>query len=196
MNIKKIYIDVETTGVDYKTNGLIQIAGLIEIDGEEKETFDILMQPFNNKVITDKALEVNGRTIEEIKTFDQPQIAHKKLINILDQYVDRYNKRDKFLFHAYIPGDGDFDGSFLRQFFLDCGNNYYGSYFFTPAIDISSICAIALSDKRSELENFKLETVARCLGIEINKDQIHNAVEDIRISKKVLDKSLEIINGN
>jgi uncharacterized protein YprB with RNaseH-like and TPR domain len=42
-----LFIDIESTGLDPKRNGIIQIAGIIEINGEVKEKFQI----FNNLVI-------------------------------------------------------------------------------------------------------------------------------------------------
>lgn len=39
--MKLLYIDTETTGVDPMQNGIVQISGCIEVDGELKEEFDL-----------------------------------------------------------------------------------------------------------------------------------------------------------
>ena len=43
MNI--LWVDVETTGLDRHRHGIIQIAGMVEVDGEVVETFDLRMNP-------------------------------------------------------------------------------------------------------------------------------------------------------
>lgn len=44
---KIIYLDTETTGLDKEKNDVIQVAGIIEIDGKEVERFNIFCQPFS-----------------------------------------------------------------------------------------------------------------------------------------------------
>ena len=54
--MKIAYIDVETTGLDPKVNGIYQIGGIIEIDGEAVNEFGILMQPHEDDEVDPKAL--------------------------------------------------------------------------------------------------------------------------------------------
>jgi DNA polymerase-3 subunit epsilon len=42
--MKYFFFDLETTGTKYWKNGIHQISGLIEIDGEIKEKFDFREQ--------------------------------------------------------------------------------------------------------------------------------------------------------
>ena len=53
---KLLYFDTETTGLDPVRNGIIQIAGIIVIDGEVKEEFNIKMQPHENDEITQRRI--------------------------------------------------------------------------------------------------------------------------------------------
>lgn len=48
---KILFYDLETTGVMYWKNGIHQISGIIDIDGEIKETFNFKMQPNPNAVM-------------------------------------------------------------------------------------------------------------------------------------------------
>ena len=49
MELKKIlYIDTETGGVDFQNSALIQLSGIIEIDGIEQERFNFYVKPFGN----------------------------------------------------------------------------------------------------------------------------------------------------
>ena len=53
--MKFIFIDVETTGIASPQSGLIQLAGVIEIDGEEKQSFNFRIRPFPNDEISEEA---------------------------------------------------------------------------------------------------------------------------------------------
>ena len=70
MRDKKIlWVDTETTGTDPGKNGIIQLAGVLEINGHEISSFDLKIRPFAEDVIEDTALAVNGFTREELAGF-------------------------------------------------------------------------------------------------------------------------------
>ena len=78
MRDKKIlWVDTETTGTDPGKNGIIQLAGVLEINGHETTRFDFKIRPFADDVIEDTALAVNGFTREELAGFMPPHDAHK-----------------------------------------------------------------------------------------------------------------------
>ena len=96
-----------------------------------------------------------------------------------------WDKTDKFHVVGY---NSRFDEDFFRQFFRNCSEtqkdyqygNGYGSYFWTPSIDVMQIAARKLMGKRGELllPNFKLQTVCKAFGIE--ETDWHNALADIK----------------
>ena len=52
MRDKKIlWVDTETTGTDPGKNGIIQLAGVLEINGQEISSFDYKIRPFAEDVI-------------------------------------------------------------------------------------------------------------------------------------------------
>ena len=65
--VKKIFYDLETTGVDHRRNGIHQLAGCIEIDGEIVESFNFKVAP--NLKLMSVAREV-GILIDESKLHD------------------------------------------------------------------------------------------------------------------------------
>ncbi|MDD5359874.1 MAG: exonuclease domain-containing protein, partial [Sulfurovaceae bacterium] len=70
--MKIAYIDTETTGLDAKKHGIVQLACLIVEDHKIIDEIVLLIDPFSYKencVCDDKALEINGRTLEEIEHF-------------------------------------------------------------------------------------------------------------------------------
>ena len=88
--MKIIYLDVETGGLNCEINPLLQLSGLIEIDGKVKEKFDMLIKPFKNSKIDQEALIVQNKTMEYIDKFHllEDTEAYLKFLKILDKYID------------------------------------------------------------------------------------------------------------
>ena len=111
-DIKLLYFDTETTGIDPIINDIIQISGIVEINDEVKEEFNFKVQPHSYENISKEALEVNGITIEQMKEYPTPQEVLSKLIKIFDKYVFKFNKADKFF---PVGHNIRFDVDFLFQ---------------------------------------------------------------------------------
>ena len=58
---KLLHLDVETTGLYAPGAGLVQVAGIVEIDGEEVETFDLRCRPFPGDLLNKDALQIIGK---------------------------------------------------------------------------------------------------------------------------------------
>jgi len=177
MNKKVFWFDVETTGLDPEQQDIIQLAFMIEIDDKIVEQHDMLMQPFNYNTISQEALDVHGRTIEEIKTYPDPHKTYTDLISILEKYVDRYNKEDKFNHACY---NSRFDLEFLKQFFIKNKDQYFGSWFNYKAIDPLSLLHILDGIGKISLTNYKLETVCKHFNIPLDA---HDALSDITATR-------------
>jgi DNA polymerase-3 subunit epsilon len=185
--MKKVaYIDVETTGVNFYSCGVVQIAMIIEIGGQLKEALNLRCRPFPNDVIMPSALEVLGKTEEELQAEQDPVNAHRALLDIMDKYVDRYDREDKFWFIGY---NSYFDDQFLRKWFRQCGDPYYGSWFFWPALDVAQIAAQYLYLDRPTMPNFKLGTVAKQLGIQVKEEDLHDAMIDVQVTRDIYYKT-------
>lgn len=181
--MKKLYLDCETTGLDPKQNGLIQLACIVEIDGAEKEAFVQTCHPFLRDTIDDGALACNGLMKEQISKFLDPSTAKNLFVRFLESHVSKFDKSDKFHLIAY---NARFDYDFLRAWFEKCNDKYFGSWFFFPPLDVMNLAAWLLVDKRSELPNFKLGTVAKFLGIEVDTEKQHDALYDVRLMMQAL----------
>jgi DNA polymerase-3 subunit epsilon len=68
---KRIYIDVETTGLKSSIHRVTQLSAIVEINGVRK------------------------------KTVDYKKNIYKQLLKLLDSYIDKYNPKDKFYFIGY-----------------------------------------------------------------------------------------------
>lgn len=192
--MKLLFGDLETSGVDVGKHGILQLAAILEIDGEEVERFETRMKPFPDQVIEPKALETNGITMEEIEKYAPPEAGHRAFVEWLGRHVDRYNRYDKMFLVAYNAG---FDDSFMRAWFKRCGDNYYGSFFCWPPIDVAVLAAQRLLSARMSLPDFKLGTVAQYLGIDLNDfpgtvvARLHDAMFDADLARGVYKKVAE-----
>lgn len=186
--MKIIYYDTETSGLDPIQNDILTLAGIIEIDGEVKEEFYLEMQPFNYENISKEALEVNGLTLEQIKTFQTPQEAHKKLLSIFSKYINKYNKLDKLTAIGHNIG---FDIRFLDSLFRKCGDKYFGSWIDYHYIDTMAILNLLKFKKAIQIENVKLVTAAKHFGVELT--EAHNAMADIKATRELFQKLVERI---
>jgi len=180
---KIIYLDTETTGLDKEKNDIVQVAGIIEIDGVEKEKFDFKCQPFDWNNVSQDALDIQGRTIEELKTYPKPQDTYKEFIKILSKYVDKFNKNDKF----YIAGQNvKFDLDFLHSWAKKCGDKYLGSFFYWYCIDLLVLASAFRAWGFIDTPTLKLCDI--CNVLDVNIENAHDAMADIKATKMCLGK--------
>jgi len=189
--IKYCYLDVETSGLDPDKNGLLQIGCILEVGGFEKE-FSLKCRPFETDEVDQDALQVTGFTRDEIMTWPSPASTYGILIEQLSHFVDRYDRRDKFLFVGY---NSTFDERFMRQFFRKNGNKFFGSYFHFPTIDVMTLAAYYLRESRHTMNDFKLMTVASAMGIHIDMCKAHDALYDIKITRELYKKMSNMFKG-
>lgn len=188
--MKNIYIDVETGGLDPKVNPILQLSGSIEIDGEIMESFDYFMQPFRGEMLVDEALAVTGMTVEQIKTFPKPAVVYEQFIDLLDKYINKWDKNDKFYFIAF---NSDFDESHVREWLIKNAKtekdkkygNFYGSYVANPSICVLKMAAMYLRDERHKLSNLKLKTVYEYLFPDGEITEWHNSAADIKATRDI-----------
>lgn len=185
--MKILWYDTETTGLT-ENSAMFQISGVIEIDGEEKEEFDIFCKPHEGADISEQALEVTGMSREELESFQSPKKAYDELVEIFSKYIDKFNKDDKFV----IAGQNvKFDIDVLNRFFRRNNDNYLGSFLnYKQVFDTLSIyMALEIADVVPKLENHKLETICKIMEVELSN--AHNSLADVKATKEVGDKLLQ-----
>ena len=98
-----------------------------------KEEFDIKVGIFEGQEVDEQAAKLQGYTLDEfrrlVESFRMPAVADEiyepplkaygKLKAILDSYIDKYDRSDKFIVAGYNVG---FDISFLEAFFGRMGD--------------------------------------------------------------------------
>jgi DNA polymerase III subunit epsilon len=180
---KLIFYDLETTGLNPEQNGIHQISGCIEIDGEEKKCFDFKVAPNPKLIISEEALKVSNKTKEEVMAYPNMEVIYKQFTDLLGKYVDKYDKKDKFFLVGY--NNASFDNQFLRNWFLQNNDKYFGSWFWANALDVYVLATQKLLKERKEMLDFKLSTVCSHVGITINEGKLHDANYDIELTRKL-----------
>jgi DNA polymerase-3 subunit epsilon len=192
--MKLFIFDLETTGLFAANCGVHQLAGaIIEIqpDGCLKfcESFNYKVKPFIGKRIYPSALEVGGLTYDTIASYGEPLAIFQEFRRTLEKHVKKFDNEDKMTLVGY--NNMHFDNEFLRQWFLDCGEKYFGSYFWSNSIDVMSEASRVLINLRPLMPNFKLGTVAKTLGIAVSEEDLHDGLYDVRLTYKILSYCLK-----
>lgn len=183
MSVIKVFYDVETTGENANKHSLHQVAGLIEVDGEIKERFNFYSRPHSKAKIEDEALKCSGVTEEQIMSYPPMEKAQKDFCKLISKYIDKYDPKDK----AWLVGYNNrgFDDKFLRMWFQLCGDNYFGSWFWSDSRDVLVLASEYLENVRSQIKGFQLHTVAEFLGIEVDESRLHDARYDVELTYKI-----------
>lgn len=177
---KILWLDLETTGIDCIKNGIIQISGMVEINKEIKEEFNIFSNVFPTDIVNEAALAISGHTKEDLLTFPDPTISFRKFINILGKYVDKFDSNDKFIIAGYNVG---FDKNFIWEHSKKCGEKYFGSFVRGYYLDvIQYILFYAYQHNDFKPDDYKLSTIAQYLNIELDA---HNAIADIKATRQI-----------
>lgn len=178
--VKTCWIDVETTGLIPTRQDIIQLAGIIEINGVAQEEFEFKCQPYSYDNVEQKALDVHGYSIPEIRMFPEPRGVKKEFEALLGKYVNKFDRQDKFVFAGY---NTPFDFGFVSNWFKKAGDTYFGSWFEYKQVDVYPLFySFAQAMNLTYLPNHKLETAAKHFGIPI---QAHDALSDIRATRMV-----------
>lgn len=155
----------------------------MDIDGQEAERFDIRLAPNPAATIEQEALDVAGVTLEQVQSYQPMEEGYRQLVGILSKYVNKFDKRDKMYLVGY--NNAGFDNNFLRALFQQCGDKYFGSWFYPNCMDVYVMVTPFLMGVRNDMENFKLMTVARTMGIDIDENKLHDATYDIELTRDI-----------
>jgi len=186
--INNLWIDIETTGLDYNNDTIIELACIYNYT-----EFHEYCLPAKKPEIWEEISELTGLTWEFLEQNGvSEEILYHKFLKFLDSKIDKYNKTEKLIFSGY---KADFDKEFIRKLFIKNNNNFLGSYFLNINLDIMSIIAHYITQKQiTEIfENYKLKTV--CDFFKINF-KAHSALEDIKATKKIYEIMVKNENNN
>ena len=177
---KLLYIDTETTGLYPNKHGLTQVAAIIVIDGEEKERIDLPINPSTYRtftpIIDDKALEIQGRTRDQLSLNESSHYQFGEFVSILKEHLEEDEK-------IQIAGyNTSFDIGFVKAWFRD-NNASFSDYFTYKDVDVFALVKhLRLLGLLDGCENDKLSTVCEFYGIELDA---HDAMNDIVATREL-----------
>jgi DNA polymerase III epsilon subunit family exonuclease len=160
-----VVFDLETTGVNYMNDKIIEIGAVKIVQGKLIETFGTLINP--ERHIPKDATKVNNITDDDVK--DAPTLK--------EVMPDFFKFCDGCVLVSYVI---DFDFGFI---------DYHGKslgYAFQNKTDDAFVIA---KNKLKGLHNYKLTTVAKHLNIAL--ENAHRAVFDAVATGEVMVKLLE-----
>lgn len=189
---KILFFDLETTGLDYKENAIIQLAGIIvNIDEFNKITvldkFCFNMRPRMEHKIDMNALIVNHFNMNTIMSFQDDHEVFIEFNKILERHCDKSKTTEKYILAGY--NSLHFDQDFLKRWFELNNDKSFFQWFWSNGIDVMSEAGRYLIHYRPAMQNFKLATVADILEVlTANPNNLHNALLDIAITIRVFMK--------
>jgi len=183
MPVKIMYYDLETTGLDERKHGIHQFSWLLEIDGEIAEEHDYKVRPNPKALLDETALAIGHVTAELVQAYEPMEKVYRRFVATVQKYVDKYDTKDKIYLCGY--NSADFDNRFLRAWFKQNGDNYFGSLFYGEDLDVRILAAQYLLNRRVKMPAFKLINVAKELGIEVFEEKLHDAVYDLYLTREI-----------
>ena len=181
--IKLLFVDTETTGQFEHIHHIWEVAAIYDEDGKFKSKFEMKAAPPPNAKYNKEALDSCGVVMEDLWEIKHDQRDLKETFEAwLSELVDKFDSDDKLFFCGY---NAEFDYRFLRRLWKDHDDNFFGSFFWFPYIDLMSISAWALVKQRHLLPNFKLFTVAKAMGLPVDKNKQHTAMYDCRVVRQI-----------
>jgi len=174
---KVCYIDVETTGLNPVKNDIIQIAGIVEINGDVISEFEYKCAPVSPENVDARALAVNKTTVDQIMNYPSPHEVMNSVIEHLKKAVNPYDRNDKMYMAGY---NVDFDKRFMKEWMKKLGNNYFHSFFEYKVLDIFPLFMAYCLANNVVVPNHKLVTAADYFDIPLDA---HDALEDIRATR-------------
>lgn len=190
MSVKLFFTDVETTGLDPVINDVVELAYIIDIDGKVSDSYSLNMAPHDPMACEQEALDIHGKTIADVMLYQTPHIAKAELINRLNRHCDKYDNSDKMYFVAY---NANFDFSFEWEYFKKCGDDYFGSWFYTKyVLDPRQWFSLLQFLGMVDVPDLKLSTLAGHFNIPLDA---HNALSDITATRELFYIALDLLKN-
>ena len=188
---KVLWFDTETTGVDNKRNGIVQLAAIVEIQGKVVDEQVFYMNPVG-KDIDPEASKINGFTKEKISKFEPALAVVDQIEDFFKKHVNCFAKYDKF----WVGGQNvKFDVDFLAELWKEAQPNQPwklftyirgGAYLDT----LSLVATLQYLQKVPYTNDRKLLTLAKLVGLNVKDEEMHDAIADIKVTREVFYKLL------
>lgn len=190
--IKFILIDTESTGLDPKFHGLLEVAAIFcEFDGVKlttKKTLHYLMQPDSDQVWDKVVLEKFPPDWRELEKRPDQQTIFLRFVDEIEHFVDKYDKDDKAYFVAW---NAPHDEAFIREWFTRQRHKFYGALFFPMHIDVLNLMNYLTAG--IYLDTYKLGEVCKFFNIPYDESKLHTANIDAELVRVLFSMVLKVV---
>lgn len=162
-------LDIETTGLSFRTNKITELGAVIYKNGEIVEEFEHFVNP--EMPIPEEVVEVTHITDEMVK--DAPTIEE-----ILPKFLEFIGDR------VIVAHNADFDVGFIKYYAEKLGYKLENTYIDTLRL---------AKDLFPDYKKYKLGIIAEKLGIKV--DVAHRALDDVITLVKVFKIMIEMLKG-
>lgn len=186
MNI--LFIDVETTGLDPSKNVMLEIAARLDIDGKTVSRHNTKF--FNPRSHTDLgALKVNKTKIRDLLSM-KPEEG--EVLTFVDWLLDL---QDKIKGPLYVCGQNvAFDINFLKGTLDKYQVSNIESLIGYKVLDTFGLALALVEVGKLKVEgSLNLGNIAKALGIDLSKVQLHTGKDDVEVTAAVLYGLLDIM---
>ncbi len=165
-----VVLDIETTGLSFRTEKITEIGAVKIKDGEIVDTFECFVNP--GVPIPPRVVELTGITDEMVKDAEKIDVVMPKFLEFIGDL-------------KLVAHNADFDIGFLKYNAEEIGLEMNNKY----------IDSLAISRQLfPEFKKHKLGIIADKLGIKV--ENAHRALDDVITLVKVFKKMIEISKEN
>lgn len=194
---KILFVDILTTGTDCIRSAIYKLAAIYceqdESGGlKEIDRFQTSIRPHERAMIADTALWTGGTSRTEMLTFKPERDALEEFMSFLDKHTNRLDRNDKIYLAGY--NSSAFELPFIDALFNRCGYRKMRHYFHLQTLDLMCIAAFFLMDRRREMKNFHLSSVAEILGVQTTRSEKYNCTSECETDMEVYKALLKTVN--
>jgi DNA polymerase III epsilon subunit-like protein len=170
-----LFLDFETTGLDPKINGIIEMGYMIESRGQVICERCYQIRPYDDQVIDPQAMAIHNIDLSNPALMDPSYVFELFLMDV--------TKHARLDFSAYRA---DFDWGFLEAYWKRNLKNKITDVFTGRVLDPRALLHNMHQWGLINLENYKLVTAAEAFGIPLFK--AHSALDDIQATRDLYNK--------
>lgn len=181
-----MWIDTETTGIDPKNASVFNLGCLLVDNGKLICEREFWLNPLSDTILyNEETGKIHGFSKESIEAL-QPEKDGVRIYSSFFQEAKELfqldgSKREKMYFAGY---NCLFDFNHIKEQMARYGLKITDYFYDDPLFDVFVQAKNAVKRKMiPRLENLKLTTVAKSLGVEF--ENAHNALADIKATRSV-----------
>lgn len=185
-------LDLETTGLDFKTNSIIEI-GCVHFNGNERVSeYQLKFRPRDNARISMGALRVNKFCSDDSERMEYAPALADFVRYIMTTVIPvSGNKEIKILGHNVA-----FDVTWLRYALEQQHITGWSEIFSHRVMDTAGLGEFLRETGILQFDKMSLGNLATALGVVVEKDKLHGALYDAELSAKCYFAMKELMRVN